>query len=134
MLFTPRAQSRLLDLGLLQATRLQAEISKLAWPRGSHPARSRACTTFWLTSTCTRITLTLFFKNTKNFIENTQWWNIQQKREQTTLWTLTNEKCGPTTKAKTKKKNEKKTSRREREGGGKRVKISEEREREGEKG
>ena len=53
---------------------------------------------------------------TKNFIENTQWWNIQQKREQTTLWTLTNEKCGPTTKAKT----EKKTSRKEREGGGKR--------------
>ena len=47
--------------------------------------------------------------------ESTQWWNKQQKREQTTLWTLTNENCGPTTKAKT----EKKTSRREREGGGK---------------
>ena len=60
--------------------------------------------------------------------ENTQWWNIQRKREQTTLWTLTNEKCGPTTKAKTEK-----TSRREREGGGKKgenkIKLESEEER-----
>ena len=59
------------------------------------------------------------FKLTKTFIENTQWWNIQQKREQTTLWTLTNEKCGPTTKAKTEKKQ---AEEREREGE-RRVKI-----------
>ena len=39
MLFTPRAQNRFLDLGCT-STRLQAEISKLAWPRRSHPARS----------------------------------------------------------------------------------------------
>ena len=52
------------------------------------------------------------------------------KREnRPTLWTLTNEKCGPATKAKT----EKKTSRREREGGGKkgeiRIKLESEEER-----
>ena len=43
--------------------------------------------------------------------ETTDSRNIQQKREQTTLWTLTNEKCGPTTKAKTEKKNKQKRER-----------------------
>ena len=58
-----------------------------------------------------------FFSKYKNFIENTQWWNIQQKREQTTLWTLTNEKCGPTTKAKA--KTEKKQAEERERGRGK---------------
>ena len=51
------------------------------------------------------------------------------KREQTTLWTLTNETCGPTTKAKT----EKYKRKREREGRGKKgenkIKLESEKER-----
>ena len=46
------------------------------------------------------------------------------KREQTTLWTLTNETCGPTTKAKTEKKQaEEKERERGGGGGGERVTI-----------
>ena len=67
-----------------------------------------------------------FFCSYQKLYWNTQWWNIQQKqqkREQTTPWTLTNEKCGPTTKAKTKKINKQKREREREREGERRVKI-----------
>ena len=107
--------------------REESNIGLHNWPPGEQRLAQRSRRAYWHEGIRARLTMLevsysvyffIFFPslNIHFFFENTQWWNIQQKREQTTLWTLTNEKCGPTTKAKTKKK-QKKTSRRERERG-----------------